>query len=114
MADESAYASVTDLTDKDAIVSEDFETITGRKIRVRGLSRTEHLKLRTQEVDFEAHTLSACLVIPAMTVKQAKAWMDKAPAGEITGVTSKISELSALDENAGKAAYKSIRGESGA
>lgn len=108
----AVYASAEDLTDAEVIASDDFETMTGRKIRLRGLSRTEALKLRKIDVDFEPNMIMAGLAVPTMNVKQVKAWQAKAPAGELEEVMDKISELSGLGPDAGKAAYKSIRGES--
>jgi hypothetical protein len=111
------YASKENLTSDEVLAEDDFETMTGRLIRLKGLSRTAVLKLRKENPpDFEARTISAGLVAPGpeMTPKEVKAWQDKAPAGELDQVMDKITELSGLGPDAGKAAYKSVRDESGA
>ena len=113
MADAGAYASVNDLTDGNVIAREDFETMTGRKIELRGLSRAEVIRLRRLEpsTDFEALMLVMGVSRPALSIENAKAWQGKAPAGEIEEVTDTIYKLSGLGPDAGKAAYKSVRGE---
>jgi hypothetical protein len=112
--DYPTYASLGDLTDEDVILSEDFTTLSGRLIRIRGLSRVEVLKLRKVEVDFEATMLSYIMVAPGLNTTSALAWMTKAPAGEIEEVIERGHLLSGLNGDAGKAAYKSLRSESGA
>jgi hypothetical protein len=114
---DGTYASKEDLTEDAVLAEDDFETMTGRKIRLRGLSRTAVLRLRKENpTDFEARTIAAGMVEPGpvLTAKEVKAWQDKAPAGELDQVMDKITELSGLGPDAGKAAYKSVRDEPGA
>src|SRR5262245_22072190 len=110
MLEPTGYATAEDLTNSEVIVSEDFETMTGRKIRIRGLSRAQVLVLRQMDASvFEAHMLVAAIAAPKLTVAQAQAWMENAPGGEIEEVNAKISRLSGMDDDAGKQAYKSVR-----
>lgn len=111
MADTTVYASADDLA-QDTILTEEFETLTGRKVLLRGLSRTDVLRLRKLDGDSDAHTLVKGVTAPALTLEQAKTWMDNSPAGETDEVAGRILALSGLGPDAGKDAYKSVRGES--
>lgn len=50
----------------------------------------------------EARMLVAGVAIPALTLGQAMAWQNEAPAGEIGKLLQRIREISGLAEDAGK------------
>lgn len=81
------------------------------EIRVRVLSRAEvidHLLMVDRSVPgaFETRLLSLSLVDPTLTEKEVAQWRKAAPAEEIDDVVAKINELSALNDQAAKDAYK--------
>lgn len=93
----------------------------GLTVRVRGLARKEvlvmrHLKekgiLDTAE-KWEAHLFSRAMTYPKMSFDEVLEWQSASPAGEMTPVSDKISQLSALDEGADKSDVPAVREESG-
>lgn len=78
---------------------------TGRRVRVRGLTRHELLangKDGADALTVEARNLAATLVDPVLTVDQAAQWQRAAPAGELAPVVTAIRRLTGLDEGAAK------------
>jgi len=78
-------------------------------VRVRALSRKEALKTG-QIADIEertAHMIAIAMVDPKMSVSEVKGWSAVALAGELDPVDEKIAELSGMNTDAAKAAYKS-------
>lgn len=112
----NGYSGLGDLTGGPSVLEEDMETMRGAKIRVRGLTRTQVLELRklSDSKDFEPQMLAYGVVEPKLTKGHAVQWLDSAPAGELDSVVERIYDLSGLGEDAGKAAYKSVRGKPGA
>lgn len=91
-------------------------------VRIRGLSRAQVLKIKTEEreadekreegeegepVSFESRLVSAGLVEPAMTPEEVEVWRHSSLSPEIEEVTKAISTKSALNKGADKEAYKS-------
>lgn len=92
-------------------------------VRVRALTRDEVIRVRKasdeQGLDgprvliLERKMLALALVDPELTEAEIGKWQRNAGAGEIDKVSRKVQEISGMLEDAGKAAYKSVRGESG-
>jgi hypothetical protein len=106
---ETDYASVDDLiADADAEDgAEDFTLRSGRKVRVRGLTRAEHLwisKGTDDAVEIEARLLAKALIKPAMTLEQAKAWQKKAGSATVSEISDRIRDLSGYGKGAQKSA----------
>jgi hypothetical protein len=110
-----AYASKDD-TKIPVLAEDDVVTLTGRRFRVRGLSRYECNKLPDPDAaDYDTKMIFAGLLQPeGMTEADIEAWRRAAPNMELIEVMSKITDLSGMGRDAGKAAYKSFRGESDA
>lgn len=79
-------------------------------VRVRGLSRAEALsiqKVAGSGTDIlERKMLALAMVSPRMTEGEVREWQEAAPAGELEPVTVKVQELSGINEDSAKAAYK--------
>lgn len=84
-------------------------------VRVRGLSRIEamHVQAANGAEATERRILALGMVDPALTEADAGRWQKASPAGELEPVTTRIAELSGIDQGAAKSAYKSIRDEPG-
>lgn len=92
-------------------------------VRVRGLTRGEVLMIRkatdTENIDgpralvLERKMLAMAMVDPPMTEAEVGRWQDASVVNELSPVSYKVQELSGMLEDAGKAAYKSVRGEPG-
>ena len=86
-------------------------------ITVRGLSRQEMKDLEQWQgkdhMVWEQKTLALCMVDPPMTEADIAAWQAASPATEINDVAQKINELSGINRNASKEAYKSDGDDSG-
>lgn len=90
--------------------------VRGQVMRVRGLTRSEVMNLRSQvksiadaiqrSAELEAKTLALALVDPVLTEDEVKVWQDSSPAGEIEPVVQKVQELSGLLDGAAKEAYR--------
>lgn len=119
--DERRYASLDELTTTE--LDEDDVTLpNGQIVRVRALSRAEVLRIQKSTrgdgtpdaAAIERMTLALGMVEPRMTEAQAGAWQAATKAGDVIGrATAKIRELSGMDSDAPREAYKSDRGESG-
>lgn len=95
---------------------EDHELPSGMTVRLRGLTAYEvHLMRKIAGDDgarADAVALSMGLVEPKLTEDEATRWMRARPAGESTSACARIRDLSALNDDAPRAAYKSLRGQS--
>jgi hypothetical protein len=105
---ETGYASFDDLLEATnaAADTRDVTLPSGRRVKVRGLSRYEiHVGGKMEDAfELECFNLSTCLVSPKISRGQAAAWIRKATAGgDIAELTKVIRDLS----NFGKAAEKS-------
>lgn len=105
---ETEYASADDLSagDLDLEGGEDLTLPSGKKVRVRGLSRHELLfngKGTEDSEVIERRNVASAVVIPKLTVHQVEAWQRKALAGgDFRALSEKIRDLSGLGEGAGK------------
>jgi hypothetical protein len=105
------YASADDLFGGD-LETADVELPGGRRVKVRGMSRYElHLSGKGSEdsADIEAKILTMCVVEPALTAKQAEAWLKSATPGALAKVLTRIRELSGLAEGADKSDVAPVR-----
>jgi hypothetical protein len=103
----SDYASADELTeDKVTSNTEDIDLPSGKKVKVRGLSRKELLKYGQGTEDtalMERRMVSWCLIEPRMTERQVDAWQQgSGPKDGLDLVTAAIRNLSGLGEGAGK------------
>lgn len=102
------YASAADLTEatvEDA--AEDYTLKSGKTVRIRGLTRREHLWIGkgTDDADIiEARMLSKGLVEPAMTIEEIKAWQDSSSSRAVSEISDQIRRLSGFSEGAAKRA----------
>lgn len=116
------YASVDELM-LSTLDEDDVELPNGQVVRVRALSRSEVLRIQkstrgsdgaTDAAAIERMTLALGMVQPRLTEAQVGAWQAATKAGDHIGrATARIRELSGMDEDAPKEAYKSDRGEPG-
>lgn len=115
------YASVDALMTT-ALPEDDVELPDGQVVRVRALSRAQVLRIQKSTrgdgvpdaAAIERMTLALGMVQPRMSESQVGAWQEATKAGDHIGrATAKIRELSGMDEDAPKEAYKSDRGEPG-
>lgn len=101
---------------KARLAEEDYDLPGVGTLRIRALSRSEALKvksagdLRTQE----AQILAWGIVDPLLTVAEVNRWLDAAPAGELQEISARIAVLSGMLEDAPKNAYKSDGDDAGA
>lgn len=113
---EIQYASVDDLLGDAGAEdgAEDFALSSGKVVRVRGLTRAEHLwiaKGTEDAVEIEARLISKGLVQPPMTLEQAKKWQAKAGSRTVAELTERIRDLSGFGAGAQKSAVRSVRDE---
>lgn len=113
--DNNEYASVDELV-ASTLTEDDYTLPSGRRVRIRALSRATVLRIQTIGKDnvlkLEAETVAAGLVAPRMTVEQVGQWQAGDTAGgDIGKLMEAIRDLSGLGEGAAKAAYKSDGGE---
>lgn len=105
------YASLDELI-ASTLTESDHVLPSGRRVRIRALSRATVLRIQTigkdNVIKLEAETVAAGLVAPPMTVEQVGRWQAADPAGgDIGKLMEAIRDLSGLGEGAAKAAYKS-------
>lgn len=87
-------------------------------VRVRGLTRGEVMRLRSQvksiadaikrTAELEAKTLAKAMVDPELTEAEVRQWQDASPAGEIEPVVQKVQELSGLVDGVDKETYEEM------
>jgi len=98
------YASIDDLTAADD-TAEDFTMSSGKVVRLRGLTRAEHLwvgKGTDDPAEIEARMLSKALIEPRMNLEQAKAWQKAGASRAVAEVSAQVQKLSGFDEGAAK------------
>ena len=108
--------------DKSALTSQELaedDVDLGRgKVRVRGMSRGETLRLqKAKEAGaikdagaWERRMVSMCLLQPTMTEIEVGEWQEADPAGgDLQAVTEKIRDLSGLAEGADKSGVQDVR-----
>lgn len=85
-------------------------------VTVRGLTRTEVLRIQDQEGkrQYDAMTIAIGMVDPPFTFEEAQQWQDVSPAAELDLVTDKIAELSGMTKTAGTKAYLKMENDPGA
>jgi hypothetical protein len=87
------------------------------EVWLRGLSRGEVLEYRSREgtsvKEDEQYLLSLCMVDPELTEDEVGQWQVGATHDEFNNVVDTMRFLSGLMDDAAKAAYKSVRDESG-
>jgi hypothetical protein len=102
------YASADDLAGSDEldVNAEDVTLPSGRKVRVRGLSRYELMVLGKNIDDpalVERRHVIACMVAPQLTAAQVEAWQKRSTAGgDFKVLSEKIRDLSGIAEGAQK------------
>lgn len=100
------YSSADDLTAGDLGDGEDLTLPSGRKIRIRGLSRHElHFNGKGTEDNavIEARNVHSCLIQPTMSIKQVEQWQRNSLAGgDFKAVSEAIRDLSKLGKGADK------------
>lgn len=84
-------------------------------VRVRGLSRLDVLTMQRADREtpgaFERKMLSLALIDPELTEDDVERWQRAANPEEIDPVLDKVNELSALDKQAAKDAYKEFESD---
>lgn len=83
----------------------------GGTVSVRGMKHNEAHALRELETirERDAFMISCGLVDPAMTTEDVMAWFEvPGESGDLQLISSKISQLSGMDEGQGKDATKSV------
>lgn len=100
------YASADDLVEGDLGDGEDLTLPSGKKVRVRGLSRWElmfHGKDTDDNALIERRNVVACLLAPKMTLAQVERWQRNSKAGGDFRVLSEaIRDGSGLGKGADK------------
>lgn len=102
------YASIEDLTAPGQTPEDDVQLVSGRWVRVRGLTRAEAIRMQDIQSTFERerYGLSRGMLIPRMNEPQVEAWMKAAAAGEMSPASDRITQLSGMDEGAEKEAVR--------
>lgn len=115
-ADESGYAGADDLVDGAAgDDAEDLVLPSGRKVRVRGLSRYEWFLAgkNAPEGDpnlFETQIIAMGLIIPAMTPAQVGRWRRRPGTyPDLSVLSDKIRTMTGVDEGAAKSDIREVR-----
>ncbi|MFC0628542.1 hypothetical protein [Kribbella deserti] len=93
--------------------------VAGGKVRVRGLSRGEVLRMQADKESgrikdlgaWERRMISLAMVNPQLTEIQVADWQEASVAGALEELTRVISELSGLNDDADKSGVPAIRDE---
>ncbi|HEX2551808.1 MAG TPA: hypothetical protein VHK64_09465 [Nocardioidaceae bacterium] len=100
------YASEEDLVAETAEGgAEDFTLKSGKVVRLRGLTRAEHLwiaKGTEDAAEIEARMLSKALIAPVMTVEKVKKWQASGRSRSVSEISDKVRQLSGFGEGADK------------
>lgn len=107
------YANVDDLV-APVDTAEDFTLSSGKVVRLRGLTRAEHLwvgKGTDDPAEIEARMLSKAFVEPRMTIEQVKAWQKNGVSKIVSEVSDRVQKLSGFDEGAAKSDVPEVRNE---
>lgn len=100
------YASADDLlaeTAEDG--AEDITLGSGKKVRIRGLTRAEHLwigKGTDDAVEIEARMVSKALIQPPMTLAQVKKWQETGRSSAVSEISDHIRQMSGFGKGAAK------------
>lgn len=106
--------------DKQTLLAEDLpeDVITlprGGTVTVRALSRREVAEIRAKEppllVDSEMWMIHHGMVEPRLTIDEVKTWQANSRNGETDYVSTRIADLSGLNDRANKEYYKSLGGQ---
>lgn len=110
----STYASFDDLMAVTAAdQSEEWALPSGKRVKMRPLTRAEHLWIAkgTEDADeIEARMISKALLEPALTLDQAKTWQKSAASADVAAITEKIRDLSGFGQGADKSSLREVRG----
>jgi hypothetical protein len=110
------YASVEDLTSDTAEAhGEDFTLTSGKVVRLRGLTREEHLWIGKGTEDpgeIEARMLSKAMIQPPMTLAQVKAWQKSGLSSTVSEISDRIQGLSGFGKGADKSDLRTDGDES--
>ncbi|WP_433368363.1 hypothetical protein ACQPZX_41420 [Actinoplanes sp. CA-142083] len=110
------YASEDDLTAETAEdCAEDFTLTSGKVVRLRGLTRAEHLwigKGTDDAAEIEARMVSKAMLIPAMSISKVKKWQETGRSSAVSEISNKVRELSGFGEGADKSNVRELRDES--
>ncbi len=116
MTDATSYAGADDLVGgADVDDAEDLVLPSGRRVRVRGLSRYEWFLAAKNSPDgepnlFETQVVAMGLVIPAMTAAQVDRWRKRPGSyGDLSAVHDRIRPLTGVDEGAQKSDVREVR-----
>lgn len=112
----SEYAEVDDLLTQ-TLDEDDVTLASGKKVRVRAMSRGEVFAMQKafggDEAAKERRIVSLCTLIPKMSEKQVGDWQ-RGPAGnDLDAITDKIQELSKLKAGADKSGVSGVRDDAG-
>lgn len=116
----SDYLDKSQLTSQ-SLPEDDVQLALG-KVRVRGMSRGETLRLQAAkesgslktQAAWECRMVSWCLLAPTMTEIEVGEWQEADLAGgDLEAVTDKISELSGVAEGADKSGVPGVRDDAG-
>ena len=103
---EASYATEDDLFAILATDSTEDVTLPGGAIvRVRGLTRAEHLwigKGTEDGAEIEARMMSKAVLFPALNLAAAKRFQESAPSSVVAAITDRIRALSGFGEGAKK------------
>lgn len=84
-------------------------------VRVRGITRDEMWKLRALDTSepgsFERQLLAFAMLDPVLTVEDVATWQRGARPGELAEVVDRVNDLSALEKDAAKSAYKEFESD---
>jgi hypothetical protein len=110
--EDDGYASPDELLVGDLdLDGQDVTLPSGKKVRIRGLSRHE-LMFNGKGTDdnpllLEVRNIKSCMVKPALTIKQVEAWQRQSSAGgDFKFITEQIRDLSGLREGADKSGLR--------
>lgn len=105
------YASADDLL-VGGPPEDDIVLPSGRRVRVRGLTRFELLlsgKGTDDTAEIERRNVQVCMVEPKLTAAQVAKWQKSSTPDELGAVTAAIRRLSGLGEGAGKSRVAEVR-----
>jgi hypothetical protein len=107
---EVEYASAEDLTAGDLGEGEDITLPSGKRVRVRGLSRHALMANGKGTEDselIERRNIVSCLIKPKMTLAQVEAWQRNSLAGgDIRYLSEIMRDMSGLGEGADKSGLR--------
>lgn len=113
----SEYADAEELTTVDPLGEGDVTLASGKKVRVRGMSRGEVFAMQkafsSDEAGKERHIVSKCMLIPRMSERQVGEWQCEPAGGDLDAVTAKIQALSGLGKGADKSGVSGVRDDTG-